>query len=241
MEWAAGMTTAPRGEATLERTVSSLAAAGWSSPRLFVEPETALPVNGRELERTDRDLRLGAYPNFFLGLAELLLRHPQADAYLMVQDDVVFCRGVRAYLERLLWPAGEIGVISLYCPSQWSRGKEPGFHPEDRGWQAWGAHAYVFSNLSIRQFLGHPLALDHRLYGPAEGMRNVDSVVGQWCRLAGLPYYVHVPSLVQHVGNASAIYPAAMLSGNRVAADFVGEDIDVAEFLDDNHLVNRSG
>jgi hypothetical protein len=74
---------------------------------------------------TQRDEVLGAWPNWFLGLAELYERDAGADAYLIVQDDVVFSRNVRRYLEQVLWPADRLGVVSLYEP--WKNVSESGF------------------------------------------------------------------------------------------------------------------
>src|SRR5690606_452098 len=113
-------------------------------------------------------------------------------------DDVVFSPNLRSYLEESLWPAPRTGVVSVYCPSHHGRNGEPGFHVQRNGWDTWGALAYVFPNASLRAFLAHPAVVNHRQRGPAYGSRNIDSVVGQWCELSKLPYFVHVPSLAQH-------------------------------------------
>lgn len=220
--WAVGMTTAPRLRPTLEESLASLAAAGWEQPRLFVEPETVLPQRFRTLPATWRDDKLGAFPNWYLGLTELFLRQPLADVYLMCQDDAIFAVGSRAYLEQNLWPAAEVGVVSIYTPSHWSEGRTPGFHPVRHGWASWGALAYAFSNPSLRALLADPLFIKHRHHGAADGLRNIDSAVGAWCEAAGLPYYIHVPSLVQHIGDTSTIWTRASASGPRRAADFIG-------------------
>ena len=47
---------------------------------------------------------------------ELLMREPEADAYLLVQDDAVLADfAVRDYLGRILWPGDRPGLVSLYC------------------------------------------------------------------------------------------------------------------------------
>lgn len=116
--WAVGVTTAPRPQPTLERTLSSLSAAGWERPRLFAEPGTALPSAFASLPQSRRESRLGAFSNWYLGLTELFFREPRADAYLMCQDDAVFALGARDYLETTLWPAANVGVVSIY--TRWS-------------------------------------------------------------------------------------------------------------------------
>ena len=197
-----------------------MAAAGWSEPRLFAEPGTEIPNNFADLPLVRRESQLGAFPNWYLGLTELFLRQPRAEAYLMCQDDAIFAAASRAYLEKALWPAAAVGVVSIYTPSHWSKGKTPGFHEERHGWASWGALAYIFPNPSVRALLSDPLFIKHRHHGAAEGMRNIDSLVGAWCESAKLPYYVHVPSLVQHIGDTSTIWTKASATGPRRAGDF---------------------
>lgn len=215
--WAVGVTTAPRREPTLAHCLQSLAEAGWKEFRLFAEPGVEIPA---DLPASRRDERLGAFPNWYLGLTELVLREPLADAYLMCQDDVLLAANLRAYLERTLWPCERVGVVSVYRPSHYEKNGH-GFQIEDRGWETWGALAYVFPNPSARALLCDPLVVNHRHHGPAKGMHNIDSVVGSWCLRSKLPYFVHVPSLAQHIGHASTIWQSAQASGPRCAAEFL--------------------
>lgn len=217
--WAVGMTTAPRRIPTLERSLASVANAGWSQVRLFAEPNTDLK-NRSEHAITQRDYVLGAFPNFYLGLSELFLRDPHAQAYLMFQDDVEIAAGARKYLERVLWPqpTEQCGIVSLYCPSHHLSNGHAGFQIESAGWDTWGALAYVFSPTSVIAFLTDAHVICHRRRGPADGLKNVDSVAGKWCSRTGWNYYVHTPSLVQHTGRTSTLYPTAGLGGRRRAA-----------------------
>jgi hypothetical protein len=198
-----------------------LITAGWNEPQLFAEPHTSVPESFAHLPIAWRNRRIGAFPNWYLALWELYLREPRADAYLMCQDDALFAEGSRHYLEEHLWPAADVGVVSVYTPTHWSRGQPRGFHVERHGWASWGALAYIFPNKSLRSLIVHPLLIEHRRLGPAAGMRNIDSVVGAWCQAADLPYFVHVPSLVQHIGEISTIWTCASASGGRRASDFV--------------------
>lgn len=223
--WAIGITTAPRQEPTLHTCLTSLLAAGWDQVRVFAEPGVERPDGFPTLLWSCRDEPLGAFPNWLLGLVELVLREPHADAYFMCQDDAVMAAGLRYYLERRLWPAPKVGVVSVYCPSHYARNQPSGFHIEDRGWDSWGALAYIFPNPSARSIVSDPLVIGHRHHGPAAGLRNIDSVVGRWCRQQKLPYYVHVPSLAQHIGRTSTIFPGASNRGRRRAADFL-DDVD---------------
>jgi len=227
--WAVGMTTAPRQVPTLEQSLTSLIAAGWSTPRLFAEPGSDIPARFGHLAITRRDQLLGAFPNWYLALAELVMREPRADFYLVCQDDVVFSEGLRSYLDESLRPSPEAGVVSVYCPSHYATDRVPGLHVENRGWQSWGALAYALPAASARALLGDLKVLEHRLNGPAEGLRNIDSVVGRWCLETGRDYLVHVPSLAQHIGETSTIWTGARNAQCRQADRFV-ERIDSTDF-----------
>lgn len=239
-EWCVGVTTAPRRETTLAQTLSSLREAGWDRPHLFAEPGVEVPREFECLPMTVRPAVRGAFSNWYLALSEMYFSQPNADAYLLSQDDVLFSKELRPYLERRLWPAPEVGVVSVYCPSHYAVGRLPGFYIEDHGWSTCGALAYLFSNPSVRRFLGHSLPVDHRHHGPAQGSRNIDSLVGGWCREVGLPYYVHAPSLAEHIGMASTLWDGPS-SDKRLANHFVRDiaqlasggvkrPIDAAEF-----------
>jgi hypothetical protein len=72
--------------------------------------------------------------------------------------------------------------VSVYCPSHYAKGLSDGYHPENRGWQNWGALAYIFPPQSARELLQHPRVLAHRREGPRDGLKNIDSVVGRCCK-----------------------------------------------------------
>jgi hypothetical protein len=224
-DWAVGVTTAPRTEPTLERTLASLAAAGWERARVFAEPGVELPGGFERLPCTRRDQPLGGWPNWFLGLAELAQREPHAQAYLMVQDDVVFCRNLRAYLEATLWPAERVGLVSPYCPAPYVR-RMAGWHEVAAGENLVGALTYVFLNAAARLLLSDARVVNHRQRGAWAGLKDIDSVVGRWAGQSRLPVYYHTPSLAQHIGRTSVIWPQAANDGLRRAADFVGEEFD---------------
>lgn len=228
--WAVGVVTAPRAEATLGRSLESLARAGWREGIVFAEPGTPRPVPLGGRLWSERVLPMGAWPNWLLALEELTLRFPRADAYLICQDDVLYAGGLRRYLEEALWPESPVGVVSLHTASHQDR-DAIGFGAADLGWSAWGAQAYVFPNAATRAFLRHPLVRNHRHRGPGQGVHNVDSVVGAWCRASGLPYILHGPSLTQHIGETSALWDRADATGRRRAASFPGEDVDIGHLM----------
>lgn len=236
--WAVGMTTAPRAVSTLNRTLRSLRRAGWTERvHLFAEAGTrtwAARLSGGPLAIIHRKKpSLGAWPNFFLGLQELYLRQPDADAYLMVQDDVVFCSGLRDYLEKNLWPkGGRTGVVSLHTPSHLAPENGSGFFHANLGWSAWGAQAMIFPNAAARSFLSDPKVIEHRQKGILDGTKNVDSVIGDWCARTKHQFWMHAPSLTEHIGAASTLWPKLGLRGKRSSADFPGEKVQAQDMLE---------
>ena len=118
-KWVVGLTTAPREESTVEESIRSLAAAGWGDPHVFAEPHSPIPDCVEPQNLTVRPQTMGAWPNWLLSATELYLRSPQADAYLIVQDDVVYAQGLREYLEKELWPAERLGIVALHTASHW--------------------------------------------------------------------------------------------------------------------------
>ncbi|MGI9239490.1 MAG: hypothetical protein ACR2RV_01740 [Verrucomicrobiales bacterium] len=229
--WSAAVTTAPRDQPTLAESLASLADAGWPEAHVFAEPDSSLPADLDESRLTQRRQKLGAWPNWLLSLNEMVLRDPDADAYLLCQDDVLYCRGLREYLEQTLWPTERVGVVSLHTASHQDRGDTDGFYATGFGWGAWGAQAYVFPNASARALLRNHEVVNHRQRGPRDGLCNVDSVVGRWSLNSKLDYYLHSPSLTQHIGEASTLWEKADTSGRRRAATFVGAESDIRSVM----------
>lgn len=223
--WSVGMTTAPRRESTIERSLSSLAAAGWDRVRLFAEPGSMIPEGFRHLPVVWRESRLGAWANWLLALVQMYLREPAADAYFLVQDDVVYCRDLRSYLEQQLWPSPSAGVVSVYCSSKHDPGnEEAGFvriPPQDG---LIGAVACVFPTASVRSLLAFSGVHTHHLGSGPAAQRDIDGVVGRWAGARGREVHCHVPSLAQHVGEASTIWDGLGAVGRRQAGRFVGEE-----------------
>ena len=111
-EWSYGVTTCQqRLKTLLPRTLSSLAASGFDSPRLFIDggheddAPYCLPI-------TYRLPNVGAFGNWLLAAWEIYIRQPQAQMYAIFQDDVVLCRGVRQYLETCEYP--QRGYLNLF-------------------------------------------------------------------------------------------------------------------------------
>ncbi len=219
-KWAVAVTTAPREQDTLNDCLSSLADAGWSDPRLIVDGKVTLSGRWKHLEVTRRQPQIGAWPSYFLTMTELFMRCPDADAYLIVQDDAVFFRhpGVREYLESVLWPSRNPGIVCLFC----SRGHAP----PAKGWHTlkeqlvWGGPAMVYSRPVLMSLLIDPKIIAHRL--SKDGLVNTSRPIGRWALETGTSVHVCAPSLVQHVGHVSSLFPDARAFSSRSAANFAG-------------------
>ena len=220
--WAVGVTTSPRKEPTVDICLDSLARAGWERPWLFVDEGTHLADHQLCLPVTYRQDKVGAWPNFYLALQELLMRQPDADAYLLVQDDAVFYdrESLRGYLESCLWPGEDVAAVSLYCPEPYTR-RHSGWCQIGGKW-IWGALAFVFPNDAARRFVIDHDVFQHRWSGRRKHAQ-IDVVVGEWALRESLNVWYPVPSLVQHIGQTSTLWPAGRVSGKRRASLFLGD------------------
>ncbi|AGA27673.1 glycosyltransferase family protein [Singulisphaera acidiphila] len=221
--WAVGLTTSPRRRPTLEWTLDSLVRAGWDQARLFVDAAVTIPRRYAHLPVTQREPKSGAWPNFYLGLAELLMRDPDADAYMMIQDDATFYDRInlREYLESILWPSDPPPPISLYS-CQLDVAAQAGWHPHNKPWFR-GALALVFHPSTARRFLVDPIVFGHRWNPRNDGLAHVDTVVGDWAYRNGTPIQHPTPSLCRHIGYTSTLWFDAKVEHDRIEGPFGDE------------------
>ena len=202
MRWAVGITTAPRPVSTLKGTLASLERAGFADVRVF-----------------DDAGRRGAWPNWLVAVRTLLQQQGEADALLLCQDDAAFCRGLREYLDRTLWPSSEhrpgVALCSPYCPGPYRR-KQHGWHQQRRGWYLVGALCWAVPRRAAQAILQD--------LGSIEARSRIDARVGRWASETGRAVWYHSPSLVQHVGNGNSALGDRLGGELRRATDFVGED-----------------
>lgn len=221
--WAVGITTAPRRLPTLEQCALSIIDSGWSDPILFIDGDVAVPASLSRLDYCRRQPALGAFPNYALSLAELFMRDPHADAYMMIQDDAMFLGvpAMRQYLQSVLWPLNGPSIASLYCSRKYNQ-QAPGWHKFPANW-VWGAVAFVFSRDAVTEFLTSPLVHQHRALPDDQGLSKVDVLVGQFATAANIPVLFPSPSLVQHIGTVSTIWNFARAVNARQASQFLGD------------------
>jgi hypothetical protein len=202
MKWAAGILTAPRPLPTLATTLASLERAGWAE--VLVVPDAR---------------GMGHFRAWLDVLARLVDDMPDVDAYLVCEDDAVFCRGLRDYLEQTLWPADRttVALCSLFTPEIY-RLRQRGWHVEQRGLWLVSSVAWAIPPEAAREMLD---AFGHVQFCP----RGADSMIGQWAAdAARLTAWYHTPSLAQHIGLANSALGDNDVSPLRVALDFIGED-----------------
>jgi hypothetical protein len=222
--WAVGVTTSPRQRPTLDACLDSLFRAGWKEPRLFVDSAVTIANRFGDVPVTIHETRLGAWPNYYLALVELLMREPEADVFMLVQDDVIFDdrHDLREYLEETLWPAYPIGAVSLFCSKAYTH-PVAGWHELEGQW-VWGALAFVFPRESAKRFVTNPRVLEHRS-DPETGLFNIDIEIGRWAHEQRQPIYFPTPSLAQHIGDTSTLWtePEARALGDRRADRFAAD------------------
>ena len=236
-----GITAAPRnGDDCLTRTVASLERAGFDSQfRIFAEPDT--DTDGPALLPhvvVRRMLRLGEYHNWISAVGTLLDNSGDLTAILTVQDDVVFCRNVREFLECRLWPSPECGAVQVYTGNRYRGQKDfprglvklPRRYLRDMN----AACAIAFRPGVAAEILSyaeqHPWR-GRRLPGhPPADVQELDSFIGTALLDLGHEVWCCNPSLGYHIGENSALGHGGSI-GQRQALDFPGEAADAMEVI----------
>jgi hypothetical protein len=218
--WAVGVTTSPRRASTLGQTLDSLERAGFDQVRLFMDGTVRVPAPHQAIPVTWREDSVGAWPAWYLSLAELVLHQPAADAYLLVQDDVLLAdrESLRGYLEEVLWPGEKLGIVSLFSAE----------YQPNPGWysgppSAWfSAQALLLPNAIARMLLCDSGVSRRCLEAAGGNHLPIPTVLAEWSVRRSIPIHQPSPSLVQHIGSASTLWGPAILSRPRRATWFAG-------------------
>ena len=206
--WAVGITSAPRDESTLQKSVESLLQTGFY-PTVFAEPDTDL--NGIDVPVVQREELLGGWTNWLTTLTDLLKAN--ADAILICQDDVIYAKGIREYIN-LNWPAGA-EMVSLYCSSSY-KGDSPFIKQMPARHGMYGALALAIARPTAERMA------EGRMFQEYSKQKGVDGVIGRWARKQGIEIHICNPSLAQHIGDTSTIHPKARNLGRRRSTTFIG-------------------
>ncbi|MCU0870915.1 MAG: hypothetical protein MUE50_01080 [Pirellulaceae bacterium] len=231
--WAVGVTTSPRRQTTLGWCLDSLVRAGWTEAHLFLDGTTRVPDEYGHWPVTWRARKVGPWPAYYQALTELLLQSPQADAYLILQDDAFLHdrHNLREYLERVLWPGDRPAIVSPYYSGT---AAHVGWQRQTGSW-IWGAVSFLFPRDVARALADDPGVCQSR-WTSGEHRRPIDVILGEWALLRGVEMWFPYPSLVQHVGNTSTIHRDSPNLGPRRAKWFTGSlevPFAVEESLDD--------
>jgi hypothetical protein len=254
LRWAYGVTTVPaRVDDLLPRTLTSLAAAGFDRPRLFVDgarPDDVTRYMGSfGLDVTGHLPAVRVHGNWCLSMHELWIRHPDAERFALFQDDLLAVKNLRQYLERVPYPDGPVGIrtdrtpgyLNLYaCPAEEKRNLPRGFSESNQNGR--GALALVFSREALLTLLSARHLLE-RPADPVRGWRAVDGGIVDSMRKAGWREYVHSPSLVKHLGTVSTfdkrkdslgldpVYPEHRWPAYYEQTTFPGDSFDALDLL----------
>lgn len=222
MKLACAVTTASRPKDYLPQTLASLRSAGFGIDIIAVDYPSSIEGWFEDIPVLNASATLGDYGNFLAAL-EVLVTY-DVDAVAVFEDDILVTCGLRDWLKCQLWPDSpeRMGVVSLYTPFP--------NHPPRSGWfrynltptdqephpfrNCFGACGYLMPISAARRFLQD----SPRRNKP--GLR--DFTMGWWCQTTNLGYWAHSPSLVEHVGNVSAI-TTQPIRNDRRAGRFVSD------------------
>lgn len=228
MDWAYGITTvAERRYNYLPSTITSLKAAGFDNPMVFVDGPTGDYTEFGNLAIVHRSSKILAFGNWFLALLELWIRNPRADRFAIFQDDFITYKNLKTYLEN---------CDNLEDNQYWNLYTFPqneDLHKDKRayGWflsnqRGRGAVALIFNNNLVYRLLTHPLLMNK----PKEEKnphRSIDGTVITAMWDLKVSEVVHYPTLIMHTGDCSSI-------GNRQhdkPTSFLGEDFDAVKLF----------
>jgi hypothetical protein len=163
--------------------------------------------------------RIGQFKSWLCLAERILQTHPEADAYFLIEDDVVFCPNLREYLDR--WPAdpATIALCSPYTPTPYMR-ITSGWHTENPGWCMISACAWLIPRTILIRIV--------KEFGPLRDqsgpLHNSDCMVGKWAAEQKLDIWFHTPSLGHHIGLGNAATGDQLMTPNRIDSDWPGED-----------------
>lgn len=210
--WGIGMlSTTYRTDGSLARALESYRGTGFDPPIVF----------------TDLDRRGGLW-NLYRAMKTLVKKYPDADAYMIAEDDILFAKEIRKYLESELWPSvNEHGCIcSIFTPTIYSSDKR--WRVVNHGSKTWMSQCRIYHPLSAKKLVAD-LENDLRLQN--SGRQN-DAVIGEWAKNNKVDICFHNPSLIQHVSSKSTSYGTNRSLNYRLgmSRDFVGENRSIREY-----------
>jgi hypothetical protein len=83
-----------------------------------------------------------------------------------------------------------------------------------------GPVALVFPRELVKAFLTDRTVFEHRWNDDEPAATSIGDVISSWAYRRGVPVWLPTPSLVQHIGDTSTIWPLARAKGRRQALWF---------------------
>ena len=219
-----GVITCQRKVSYLNQTLRSIRAAGFGEIHVYADGNplplmTTTRCNNVVWQTNHTAVRLGPKPTFKQLL--WILAHHDEPWIVIFEDDVQVARGLRGWLEENI---PQEGVVSLYTSSA---------HDGDDGWQQVHLTPSPDQPWPWRNCLGacalamrQETALDYLANDPQQERTDRGGAsLGEYCYRNDLPFWVHNPSLVQHVGEVSAFRDSFPFTDQRRAARFC-EDVE---------------
>lgn len=226
-KWTAVVTTAPRRDPTLSSCLDSMLIAGWNF-QVFAEPGNYTFLNEEYRHKTIfHKERKGVWWNW-IESCRWALENTDSNIIMTVQDDSVFHPDSKSMVEQFMWPAENVGFISLYTPKHYSTKMHLKSRPERplglnqiATKALWGSCALVWPRKVLEEVMQHEL-IEGWLGAPLKTksawkerqiqrakepwtIQNSDTAIGKIMNRMGRSMWFMDPSPVQHVAQYSAI------------------------------------
>ena len=219
-KWFTAVTTAPRQDCTLQRSIDSMIIAGFD-PVIFAEPDS---TKIKSCETIQNKKRMGVWYNWIQS-CEYALKNTDANVIMTVQDDSLFHPDCKTFSEKILWPQEDAGFVSLYTPKHYSI--VPKFKTRQRNTgvnrvytrSLWGACALIWPREILQavmeneitiNWLGAPTrsrsksVMDKRRADPTL-VQNSDTAIGKIMNRMKRSMWFVDPSAVEHISQHSVV------------------------------------
>jgi len=220
-EWFVAVTTAPRKTPTVNQCLESLTLAGFR-PYIFAEPETQIDDTYKDRLILNQE-RYGVWHNF-ISSAKYAIENSNAEIIMTVQDDTLFHPDSKSFTESILWPAKDVGFVSLYTPKHYSisADKHEDMRPEGvnrvRPQSFWGNLALVWPRKVLEELLSMPMVdtwvglrskgnswpqIKQKRMDHPHLIQNSDTAIGRLINKMQRSMYFLDPSPVNHFAKTS--------------------------------------
>jgi hypothetical protein len=184
--------TCHRESPTLQRTIDSIKSVGFKEPIIFEDLE-----------------RKGPFWSFCE--SSKLLIEKYEGWVLICEDDVIFCKSSFNILNTIAINKNQ--TLSLWCSAE-----------QDMTLSSWGWNKSVGNFHGSLAYFVHTESLNKIINSSTfkywKGRDRVDKNYCFACKEKGIEFFVHRPSLVQHIGEVSTLRPSTKLNYRRESSNF---------------------